>query len=123
MSVKPLKIGKKFFQVDNNKRQVVVKAKDTPLYGYEKTNKDGNLEFKDLMNTLINKIDTMAGGSIDIYGQKLTSNNALKPVEVDIKKEIYINKADISKLVSEEIKGKVETKIEKLRRLRKENGS
>ena len=61
--------------------------------------------------------------NIDIYGEKLTSNKTLKPVEVDIKKEIYINKADISKLASEEIKGKVETKIEKLRRLRKENGS
>ena len=123
MSVKPLKVGKKFFQVDQNKRQVTVKSKDVPLYGYEKPNKDGNLEFKDLMNTLINKIDAMGNRSSDIYGEKLTSGRALNPIEVDIKKEIYINKADIAKVASEEIKGKVETKVEKLRRLRKQNGS
>ena len=39
-----------------------------------------------------------------------------------MKKEIYINKAEINKITSEEIKGKVNNKLDKLKKLRRRNG-
>ena len=45
-----------------------------------------------------------------------------RAVEVDIKREIAIGKADMSDLKSEEYKGKVNNKLDKLKALRKRNG-
>ena len=60
----------------------------------------------------MNKLDGIPGG-----GQ--TGINA---VEVDIKREIAIGKVDTTAVKSEEIKGKVKTKKDKLKALRKRNG-
>ena len=45
-----------------------------------------------------------------------------RAVEVDIKKEIAIGKADMSIIKSEEVKGKVNNKLYKLKKLRRRNG-
>ena len=46
----------------------------------------------------------------------------MKAIEVDIKKEIAIGKADMSSIKSEEYKGKVNNKLDKLKKLRRRNG-
>ena len=74
---------------------------------------NGNLQMEQLMGKLINKIDNIPGGS-------QTGTNA---VEVDIKREIAIGKADMSSIKSEEFKGKVNNKLDKLKALRRRNGS
>ena len=66
---------------------------------------------KQLMGKLINKLD-------NIPGESQTGTNA---IEVDIKREIAIGKADINGVKSEEIKGKVMNKKDKLKALRRRN--
>ncbi len=52
--------------------------------------------------------------------QETTKRGSLGPVEVDVKKHINIDKAEISNIKSDEkIKGKVKTQKDKLRSLRK----
>ena len=78
----------------------------------------------DLINLLVNKVGSMkidANLKEDIYGD--TSKSTPKVVDVDFKKELYIDKAEINKVTSEEIKGKVNNKLDKLKALRKRNGS
>ena len=70
---------------------------------------NGNLQMEQLMGKLINKLD-------NIPGQSQTGTNA---IEVDIKREIAISKADINGVTSEEIKGKVMNKKDKLKALRR----
>ena len=60
------------------------------------------------MGKLINKLDS-------IPGESQTGTNV---IEVDIKREIAISKADINGVTSEEIKGKVMNKKDKLKALR-----
>ena len=62
-----------------------------------------------LMGKLINKLD-------NISGKSQTGTNA---IEIDIKREIAIGKADINGVKSEEIKGKVMNKKDKLKALRR----
>ena len=73
---------------------------------------NGNLQMEQLMGKLMNKLDNIPGGS-------QTGTNA---IEVDIKREIAIGKVDTSAVKSEEIKGKVNNKLDKLKKLRKRNG-
>ena len=61
-----------------------------------------------LMGKLMNKLD-------NIPGKSQTGTNA---IEVDIKREIAIGKVDSSAVKSEEIKGKVMNKKDKLKMLR-----
>ena len=72
---------------------------------------NGNLQMEQLMGKLINKLD-------NIPGESQTGTNA---IEVDIKREIAIGKADINGVKSEEIKGKVMNKKDKLKALRRRN--
>ena len=72
---------------------------------------NGNLQMEQLMGKLINKLD-------NIPGKSQTGTNA---IEVDIKREIAIGKADINGVKSEEIKGKVMNKKDKLKALRRRN--
>ena len=72
---------------------------------------NGNLQMEQLMGKLINKLD-------NIPGKSQTGTNA---IEVDIKREIAISKADINGVTSEEIKGKVMNKKDKLNALRRRN--
>ena len=64
------------------------------------------------MGKLMNKLDN--------FDSK--SQTGVKAVEVDIKKEIAIGKVDVSAVKSEETKGKVNNKLNKLKKLRRRNG-
>ena len=90
---------------------------DSDLYGERKHSyipePNGNLQMEELMGKVLNKLDNIPGSS-------QTGTNA---IEVDIKKEIAIGKADMSSIKSEEFKGKVNNKLDKLKKLRRRNGS
>ena len=73
---------------------------------------NGNLQMEELMGKMLNKLDNIPGSS-------QTGTNA---IEVDIKREIAIGKVDASAVKSEEYKGKVNNKLDKLKALRKRNG-
>jgi len=51
------------------------------------------------------------------------SQTGVKAIEVDIKKEIAIGKFDISIIKSDEVKCKFNNKLDKLKKLRRRNGS
>ena len=92
---------------------------DTNIYGERKhtytPEPNGNLQMEHLMGKLMNKLDNIPG----------SSQTGINAVEVDIKREIAIGKVDTSAVKSEEFKGKVKTKKDKLRalRMRNNNGS
>ena len=69
---------------------------------------NGNLQMEQLMGKMLNKLDNIPG----------VSQTGTKAVEVDIKREIAIGKADMSSIKSEEYKGKVNNKLDKLKALR-----
>ena len=111
----PSKIGQKFILYKSNNTVNKIETKST-----EKK----NVQVDELVNLLIEKIGSMNIDSKlnpDIYGDVVKS--ATKAVDVDFKKEIFINKAEINKVTSEEVKGKVNNKLDKLKALRKRNGS
>ena len=118
-------IGKKLVKYDTNspnfketpkpKKEIsgnVVPEVEENIYGEKKhiyvPDGNGNLQMEQLMGKLMNKLDNIPGGS-------QTGTNA---IEVDIKREIAIGKVDASAVKSEEIKGKVKTKKDKLKALR-----
>ena len=74
---------------------------------------NGNLQMEQMMGKLMNKLDNFDS----------PSQTGVKAIEVDIKKEIAIGKADMSSIKSEEVKGKVNNKLDKLKKLRRRNGS
>ena len=74
---------------------------------------NGNLQMEQMMGKLMNKLDNFDS----------PSQTGTKAIEVDIKKEIAIGKADMSSIKSEEVKGKVNNKLDKLKKLRRRNGS
>ena len=89
---------------------------DTDVYGEQKhtyiPDPNGNLKMEELMGKMLNILDNIHGGS----------QTGTKAVEVDIKREIAIGKVDTSAVKSEEFVGKVKTKKDKLKALRKRNG-
>jgi len=89
---------------------------DEDVYGERKhtytPEPNGNLQVEQMMGKLMNKLDN--------FDSK--SQTGIKAIEVDIKKEIAIGKADMSSIKSQEFKGKVKTKKDKLKALRKRNG-
>ena len=89
---------------------------DEDMYGERKHHytpePNGNLQVEQMMGKLMNKLDN--------FDSK--SQTGIKAIEVDIKKEIAIGKADMSSIKSQEFKGKVKTKKDKLKALRKRNG-
>ena len=91
-------------------------VKDDDIYGERKHSyipePNGNLQMEELMGKVLNKLDNIPGGS-------QTGTNA---VEVDIKREIAIAKVDSNAVKSEEYVGKVKTKKDKLKALRRRNG-
>ena len=90
---------------------------DNDIYGERKhtytPEPNGNLQMEQMMGKLMNKLDNFDS----------PSQTGTKAIEVDIKKEIAIGKADMSSIKSEEVKGKVNNKLDKLKALRKRNGS
>ena len=93
----------------------VMPEEDNDLYGEKKhtyvPDANGNLKMEELMGKMLNKLDNIPGGS----------QTGINVVEVDIKREIAIGKADINGVKSEEFKGKVNNKLDKLKALRKRN--
>ena len=69
----------------------------------------------EMMTGILNKLDGLTVNP-DIVKKS-------RAVEVDIKREIAVGKIDIDAVKSEEIKGKVDNKLNKLRKLRQKNGS
>ena len=116
---------KKFDENDGNfqpkpqlKKEVDGNVKDdSDVYGERKhtyvPDSNGNLKMEELMGKMLNKLDNIPGGS----------QTGTKAIEVDIKKEIAIGKADMSSIKSEEVKGRVNNKLDKLKKLRRRNGS
>ena len=118
------KIIKKFDEEDGNykpppppkKEEVNGNVVEEDVYGERKhtytPEPNGNLQMEQMMGKLMNKID-------NINSDSQTGTNA---VEIDIKREIAIGKVDTSAVKSEEIKGKVNNKLDKLKKLRRRNG-
>ena len=92
---------------------------DDDVYGEKKHTyqpDNGNLQMNEFMTGVMNKLDGLSVNP-DIVQKS-------RAVEVDIKREIAIGKADMSDIKSEEIKGKVNNKLDKLKVLRrKRNGN
>ena len=90
---------------------------DDDVYGEKKHTyqpDNGNLQMNEFMTGVMNKLDGLTVNP-DIVQKS-------RAVEVDIKREIAIGKADMSDIKSEEIKGKVNNKLDKLKKLRRRNG-
>ena len=89
---------------------------ETDLYGerkhYYTPDQNGNLKMEELMGKMLNKLDNIPG----------SSQTGINAVEIDIKREIAIGKVDASAVKSEEYVGKVKTKKDKLKALRRRNG-
>jgi len=122
--------GKRITKYDTSNPNFVEKPKPKPevkvsgnvqededVYGERKhtytPEPNGNLQMEQMMGKLMNKLDNFDS----------PSQTGIKAVEVDIKKEIAIGKADMSSIKSEEVKGKVNNKLDKLKKLRRRNGS
>ena len=117
------KIIKKFDEKDGNfqpipkpQKEVDGKVVEEDIYGERKhtytPEPNGNLQMEQMMGKLMNKIDNIGSDS----------QTGTKAVEIDIKREIAIGKVDTSAVKSEEFKGKVMNKKDKLKALRKRNG-
>jgi len=119
--------GKKIVKFDENdgnfqptskpKKEVNGNVRDDEdVYGERKhtyvPDSNGNLQMEELMGKVLNKLDNIPGDS----------QTGTKAVEVDIKREIAIGKVDMSAIKSQEFKGKVKTKKDKLKALRRRNG-
>ena len=93
----------------------VLVEEDEDVYGERKhfytPEPNGNLQMEQLMGKLMNKLDNIPSDS-------QTGTNV---IEVDIQREIAIGKADINGVKSEEVKGKVMNKKDKLKALRRRN--
>ena len=72
---------------------------------------NGNLQMNEFMTGVLNKLD-----GLTVNSDKLKNGRA---VEVDIKREIAIGKLDTNAVKSEEYVGKVKTKKDKLKALRR----
>jgi len=117
MAVQQLTNGKVIIKKDGAilNRQTKKKEKKiklTNLYEEPYTNKTGNIDVNELATAITAR---MLGGNVRIP--------KTKAIEVDIKREIAVGKIDIDAVKSEEIKGKVDNKLNKLRKLRQKNGS
>ena len=96
-------------EVDGNVMEDDVYGERKHIYTPEPT---GNLQMEQMMGKLMNKIDNIG----------TDSQTGTKAVEVDIQREIAISTVDQNAVKSEEFKGKVKTKKDKLKALRKQNG-
>ena len=91
---------------------------DEDVYGERKHTyqpDNGNLQMNEFMTGVLNKLDGLTVNP-DIVEKS-------RAVEVDIKRAIAIGDVDINGVKSEEFKGKVNNKLDKLKALRRRNGS
>tara|TARA_Y100000593_G_scaffold5137_1_gene10082 strand:+ start:539 stop:919 length:381 start_codon:yes stop_codon:yes gene_type:complete len=126
MAVEKLKLINKTFIQKEPTKELIRKKEDDGKKSYYYEDKSGNVDVNDLLATILNKIDNV--GSVnprDIYGEDYGSNKSknLKAIEVDFKKDLYMGSLDTNKIQSEVIEGKVNNKLDKLKALRKRNGS
>ena len=87
---------------------------DEDVYGERKHTyqpDNGNLQMNEFMTGVMNKLD-----GLTVNPDIVKKNRA---VEVDIKRSIAIGKADLSDIKSQEFKGKVMNKKDKLKALRR----
>ena len=99
------------------KKEVNGNVAEEDIYGERKHTyqpDNGNLQMNEMMTGIMNKLDGLTVNP-DIVKKS-------RAVEVDIKREIAIGMVDTNTVKSEEFKGKVKTKKDKLRALRKRNG-
>ena len=82
------------------------------IHTYQPDN--GNLQMNEFMTGVLNKLDGLS------VNPKMVEKS--RAIEVDIKREIAIGKLDTNAVKSEEIKGKVNNKLDKLKKLRRRNG-
>ena len=98
------------------KKEISGNVVDDDIYSEKKhtytPEPNGNLQMEQMMGKLMNKLDN--------FDSK--SQTGVHAVEVDIKREIAIGKVDSNAVKSEEFKGKVKTKKDKLKALRRRNG-
>ena len=90
-------------------------VEDDDVYGERKHTyqpDNGNLQMSEFMTGVLNKLDGLKNLNPNIVEKN-------RAIEVDIKREIAISKADINGVTSEEIKGKVMNKKDKLKALRR----
>jgi len=117
------KIIKKFDLTDPNFKPPEPKVEDEidgniqedDIYGEKKhlyQPDNGNLQMSEFMTGVLNKLDGLKNLNPNIVEKN-------RAIEVDIKREIAISKADINGVTSEEIKGKVMNKKDKLKALRR----
>ena len=88
--------------------------KEDDIYGERKhlyQPDNGNLQMSEFMTGVLNKLD-----GLTVNPNIVEKNRA---IEVDIKREIAIGKADINNIKSEEFMGKVMNKKDKLKALRR----
>ncbi len=78
---------------------------------YYAKNESGNLQMEQMMGKLMTKLDN--------FGSK--SQTGIKPVDVDIKREIAIGKVDKNAVKSETTTNSFKSKKDKLRALRRRN--
>ena len=77
---------------------------------YYRPEPNGNLQMEQMMGKILNKLDNV--------GTDDKSQTGIAPIEIDIKREIAIGKVDQSAVKSQEFKGKVKNKKNKLKALR-----
>ena len=94
-------------EIDGNIQEDDIYGEKKHLYQPD----NGNLQMSEFMTGVLNKLD----GLTTLNPNIVEKNRA---IEVDIKREIAISKADINGVTSEEIKGKVMNKKDKLKALR-----
>ena len=126
MAVEEIKIINKTFTEREPKQELIRKKEDDGKKAYYYEDKSGNVDVNDLLAAILNKLDTVSTiNPKDIYGESYGSDKSknLKAIEVDFKKDLYMEALDTNKIQSEEIKGKVNNKLDKLKALRKQNGS
>ena len=89
-------------------------VEDEDVYGekkyYYRPEPNGNLQMEQMMGKILNKLDNV--------GTDNKSQTGIAPIEIDIKREIAIGKVDQSSVKSQEFKGKVKNKKNKLKALR-----
>ena len=71
---------------------------------------NGNLQMEQMMGKILNKLDNVGTGN--------KSQTGVAPVEIDIQREISIAMVDQNAVKSQEFKGKVHNKKNKLKALR-----
>ena len=127
MAVQPI-TGKRIIKYDTknpnfnpdslkkSKEEVSGNVDEENIYGEKKHTyqpDNGNLQMNEMMTGIMNKLDGLSVNP-DIVQKS-------RAVEVDIKREIAIGKLDTNTVKSEEIKGKVNNKLDKLKALRRRN--